>query len=458
MRIGIFGGAFDPVHIRHAEICEGIIGELGLAKLIVAPSFNPPHKNMAEDNFFERVEMLKAALLRNGNEKNSEKIEISLLEYNGKKRNYAYEIVGEIAKKYPKAELFYIIGGDVVREFSTWKNPEKITALATLAVVNRSENNISNALELLKKRLSARIFISKIEKADVSSAHIRTLISLGLDASEYLPNGVEKIIKTAGLYRGFDEYIGLVKGLCSEPLFDHIRRTAVCAVKENEKIGLDYSEVFLSALLHDAAKEIKFIFEGTPTQERNIENAPKQEGNAEKINIDFECESGTPTQEENAEKINIDFSDEKEQTAALKIDGDWLEKRKEKIGAKYYERLKNAEFYAPKDAPLSVLHQFTGAELAEKIGIDDENILRAIRFHTTAKPEMTRLEMLIYTADKIETERDYEGVEGVRRAMKNGLDEGFSECLKVNYKHILNKKITMHGLTQKAAEYYLLKG
>jgi nicotinate-nucleotide adenylyltransferase len=578
MRIGIFGGAFNPVHIHHAEICEGIIGELGLAKLIVVPSFNPPHKNMAEDNFFERVEMLKAALLRNGNEKD-EKIEISLIEYNGKKRNYAYEIVGEIAEQYPVAELFYIVGGDVVREFLTWKNPERITALATIVVVDRSgysssgkdlsegnsrergssesisseydlsegnssecglfrrdlsERNspicgssesispgkdlpesdsgggVSGAAELLKTRLSAKVFISKIERVDISSAHVRTLISLSLDASKYLPNGVEEIIRTAGLYRGFDGYVESLKGLCSAPLFDHIRRTTVCAVKENERIGLDYSEVFLSALLHDAAKEIKFIFvEKSAQSEKHIENTsvdypnekePTQFGrndekinidcengerskqfgkDAEKININFsyekepkqfgrndekiniDCENGERSKQfgRNAEKVNINFPDEKERiepAAVLKIDGEWLKKRREKIGEKYYERLKNAEFYAPKNTPLSVLHQYTGAELAEKVfKISDKNILGAIRFHTTAKPEMTLLEKLIYTADKIESERDYEGVEGIRNAMKNGLDEGFLECLKVNYAHILNKKINIHGLTKEASEYYL---
>ncbi|MDR2090886.1 MAG: hypothetical protein LBP62_04450 [Clostridiales bacterium] len=532
MRIGIFGGAFDPVHIRHTEICRKIIGELCLSRLIVVPSFNPPHKDMPENNFFERVEMLKAALSGcgkkdgngsesdrpsfesaeqceksvsaretaicenaeqceksvsvretaiSGNVKECEKsvsvretvicenteqceksvgvretapfenaeqceksidgrgkdeinkysggekdgsencvIEISLMEYNEKKRNYAFETVREIAEKYPRAELFYIVGGDSLREFSTWKNPEKITAAASVAVVKRPGSDVGEAAEFLKKRLGARIFISDIEEADVSSAYIRTLIALGLDASEYLPKGVPEIISRAGLYRGFEDAVRLVGGLCSEGLFDHIKRTVLCAVKENERFGLDCPEVFLSALFHDAAKEIKF------------------------------------TELKNETRAAEDFYGKNIKTAVLKIDGEWLEKRRGKIDAKYYEKLKNSEYRAPADVPAAVLHQYTGAEIAEKVfGITNENILGAVRFHTTAKPRMSPLEKLIYTADKIESGRDYEGVGGIRAAVKNGLDEGFLECFKTNYKHISEKRGDVGGLTKDAAEYYL---
>lgn len=426
------------MHIRHTEICGKVMTELALSKLIIVPSFNPPHKNILESGFSARKEMLEAAFAFDS------RTEISDAENNGKKNNYACDVVSRIAAENPGAELFYIIGGDSLEEFSGWRNPEVIASLATIVAVARpGYSDAPRLADGIAERFGAKVVVSGISARELSSTYARALISLKIDASKYLPQGVPEIIARRGLYRGFDKYLSFVRGVSGDGLFGHAKRTVLCAVRGGARIGLDYEEAFLSALLHDSAKEIKFII--------RTENGGELPAFRSGVSQSEGACGGGSKEKGSVTALKAD---------TLKLSGNYADNASGEMtesDSEFYEKLKNAEYYAPSDAlGTPVLHQFTGAETAAKVlGITDGNIIDAIACHTTAKPNMTPLDKLVYLADKIEDERDYAGADELRRQFFGGdLDGAFKECLKINYEYVSGKKRGMYYLTQDAYEYY----
>ena len=108
----------------------------------------------------------------------------------------------------------------------------------------------------------------------------------------------------------------------------------------------------------------------------------------------------------------------------------------------------------PRDAlGTPVAYQFAGAESARKYGLCDD-VVSAIMYHTTAKPEMNQLEMLIYSADMTEEGRSFEGVDLLREKLRNDLTEGFKACLKHSYEYLQSQNKNIHHLTKEAYEFY----
>lgn len=144
-------------------------------------------------------------------------------------------------------------------------------------------------------------------------------------------------------------------------------------------------------------------------------------------------------------ELNLDF--EKVKTAALLHDC-----------AKYlnYEDFK--DFNLPEGVPKPVVHAFLGAFVAEKVlGVQDEEILDAIKYHTSGKAKMSTLGKLIFVADMVEKNRDYEGVEMLRALYQVDFERCFIECVKEEMVHLLNKKQPIYIETINAYEYYVKK-
>lgn len=105
--------------------------------------------------------------------------------------------------------------------------------------------------------------------------------------------------------------------------------------------------------------------------------------------------------------------------------------------------------------PAPVVHQYTGADVAHtQYGVDDVDVISAIRCHTTGKPDMTALEKLIFCADVLEEGREYPGVEELRRIIESDFEKGFRACVKSCYDHLLAGGGTFDLLTKACAVYY----
>ncbi|MBR2617126.1 MAG: bis(5'-nucleosyl)-tetraphosphatase (symmetrical) YqeK [Clostridia bacterium] len=109
----------------------------------------------------------------------------------------------------------------------------------------------------------------------------------------------------------------------------------------------------------------------------------------------------------------------------------------------------------PTHVPSPVKHQYAGAELAKNdLGITDEDVLNAIRYHTSARGGMSTLEKLIYVADMIEPGRDYPCVNKLRKLFHKNFDRCFLACLSHTVKHLKKQKKEIYPLTVDALRYY----
>lgn len=120
------------------------------------------------------------------------------------------------------------------------------------------------------------------------------------------------------------------------------------------------------------------------------------------------------------------------------------------------EMLDAGGYDVPKDSIGSpVLHQFLGAKRAERdFKIKNKNILSAIECHTTAKPKMSTLEKLIFAADMLSEDRDFDGLDLLLKVTYSNFDEGFKACLEHSYNYVLSKGKVMYPLTDLAYKYY----
>ncbi len=125
--------------------------------------------------------------------------------------------------------------------------------------------------------------------------------------------------------------------------------------------------------------------------------------------------------------------------------------------AKYLDKNDVKGFEIADDVPQPVVHAFLGAFIAEKyLKINDQEIIDAIRYHTSGKAEMSLLSKLIFVADMIEEDRNYEGVEKLRELYeKADFETCFRECLKEEFLHLINKKQSIYYETINAFNYYV---
>ncbi len=249
-KIGIFGGTFNPVHVEHVALAKSAILELGLDKLIVMPTFLSPHKENSPAPAQDRINMLKIAF------SGVEKVEVSDFEILKQGKSYTYQTV-EHFNGDNSLKLYFIVGGDMLVNFKTWRNPERILSRCTLAVFSR-ENffvDYEKEREYFQNTFSTDFVRLKYVGRDFSSTKIRTYAKLSLSLEGLTPKGVEEYIKEKGVYAPniYEQFI--LKTLPLKRL-KHTADVVVCALKRAKELGLDEEKVKVATTLHDCAKYI----------------------------------------------------------------------------------------------------------------------------------------------------------------------------------------------------------
>ena len=182
MKIGLFGGAFDPVHNGHVAVMSAALNA-GIDRLILIPTGNPPHKNKSSVTDEDRLKMLSLAA---ANKKN---VTISSYELEKEGVSYSADTAEHFSRLFPKDELFFIIGDDSYRDFGLWHEPERIMKVCTLLVFPRAgEEVLPPAVKMPMK------------KVEISSSEIRKKIKCGMDISGAVPEGVLNYIYEKKLY------------------------------------------------------------------------------------------------------------------------------------------------------------------------------------------------------------------------------------------------------------------
>lgn len=254
MKIGIYGGSFDPPHIEHINIAKNAIKELGLDKLVVVPARLPPHKpNSVLLDGNRRKEMLEIAFSK---EILEGKIEISDFELSSQERSYTYLTIERFKSVYKDAELFFLVGTDMLEDFPTWKNPLSILESAKLFVTSREGEDLEKAKTLFNQSFigfnDSLIFARYVGKK-ISSTDVRNRLLLGLSVEGKLDAGVIKYIEDCGIYKG-DAKAAFVRKSLPISRLTHTLGVMNLAKTYAKRLKIDENKAVLAAMLHDVAK------------------------------------------------------------------------------------------------------------------------------------------------------------------------------------------------------------
>jgi len=198
MRVGVFGGTFDPPHMGHLILAAEALHQLRLDRLLWVLTQDPPHKHGRMIRPWEaRLEMVRLATVEDP------AFEISRVDIDRPGPHYAVDTMGILAQQIPGAELFYLIGGDSLHDLPTWHAPRQfLQACAGLGVMRRPGDSINlDALENVLPGISARVHFITTPLLEISSTDIRQRISDGRPFRYYLIPAVYQYILKTKLYQ-----------------------------------------------------------------------------------------------------------------------------------------------------------------------------------------------------------------------------------------------------------------
>ena len=389
MRIGVYGGSYNPPHLGHALAAAELIRELRLDRLLIVPAADPPHKALPSGSPapMERLALCRAAFA------GIPGVELCDLELRREGKSYTVDTLTELKAQNPADELILIMGTDMFLSFSTWREPERIAAMAALAVMRREENTaiwaeVQREAQRLEQTMHARVIPVENRCIQISSTTVRRLLAFGA------PDGLAAPVLAMILANGWYLTDGSLKDLpfdrlcaCSLELHDekrraHVRGTCETAEALARHWGADPDAARRAGILHDITKAL---------------------GPKEQLHI---CE-------------------------------------------KYDMMLTKTQRENPK-----LLHAKTGAVIAREIFGESEEVFRAIWWHTTGRVNMSLLEKILYIADYMEPNRSFSGVETLRELVWKDLDAAIWCGLdqSVSYLRELNRVIDEDSL--QAWEYY----
>jgi len=217
MKLGIFGGTFNPIHYGHLIVAEEVRKRLRLDRIIFMPSGNPPLKDTELAGARHRYKMVKLAASKN------RAFAVSDIEYKKKGKSYSVDTFEKLRRLYRGARLYFIAGIDAFMDIPNWWQPEKLVGLTDFIVVSRPSfkftdlasspylkisRNILKRLDEAKfktyktKLKSGReIIMMRVEPVEVSATGIRKRIRQGKNIKNLLPEEVESYIITHKIYR-----------------------------------------------------------------------------------------------------------------------------------------------------------------------------------------------------------------------------------------------------------------
>lgn len=395
MNIGVYGGTFDPPHWGHITAARAAMEQLGLDKLVLIPDRVPPHKALPEGSASPEQRLEMAAL---ATAELGRRAEVSDRELRRDGPSYTSDTLAALRREYPEDTLWLLMGSDMFLSLQTWHAPEKIMALARIAPFSREAEDESAAFAAQKARLE-REYGAQI--CIVQNPEVRELSSTEVRAalaagqgSNLLPPAVYGYVLREHLYGTHKVLTGLTP--------DELRPIALSYLKPKR----------MPHVLGTEQEAVRLVrrYGGDETQARIaalLHDCTKKLDMAQQLAL--------------CEKYGI-MLDELEQKA------------------------------------LKLLHSKTGAAIARDVfGVEDA-VYDAILYHTTGKPDMTRLEKIIYLADYIEPTRDFPGVDALRKTVYEDLDKGLLMGLTMTIQEMEEMGNPVHHLTRDARDYLLKRG
>ena len=392
--IGLFGGTFDPVHLGHRYLAEAAVKEAGLDRLIIMPAKIPPHK--ADANIVsgkQRLEMCRLAF------EDMSKAEVSDYELGLEGKSYSYNTVRWLKDKEPDSRICFIMGSDQLEVFDSWYRWQELLELADILVLSREDELAADELEKKAARITdipGKVTVIRVKPFEISSTKIREMLANNDDCSCYLDKKVIEYIKSEELY-----------GTASRQVF---AKKQFSGYKAYIKEHLSKKRAQHSINVADAAVKLARLYDGD-----------EEKAYVAGLLHDVCKEMPPEKQLEYVLRSPLDVSE--------------------------YEKRSPALFHAVAGSVF----------IQEEFGITDEELIRAIRYHTVACGDMDKLSQIIYIADLISEDRDYKDVKKMRKYAEQGLEKAMLEALKFSLADSVGKENTIPLCTLEAYNYFLKK-
>ena len=262
MKIGIYGGTYNPPHTGHMQAAAEAVRLLKLDKLLLIPDRIAPHKEIPTGSPTpeQRLEMLRIAAAGHP------QMEVSDIELKREGPSFSYLTVQQLRAQYPDAELILLMGTDMFLSFHTWREPERITKEATIGVFYRGEKGEKE--QILAKKHAMEVQGAKVELVEnrilsISSTQLRRLIAFQC-AGEFLPAGVGSFICENGLYDTavdwknlpMEQLEAVVLRLLNPNRVNHVLGCRDTAIALAKRWGANETDAARAGLLHDVTKAL----------------------------------------------------------------------------------------------------------------------------------------------------------------------------------------------------------
>ncbi len=391
MKIGIYGGTFDPPHLAHMAAARVAMEQLELDRLLIIPDQEPPHKGLPADAASPQQRLEMADLIADGL---GPRAEASDLELRREGVSYTADTVEQLHESYPNDELWLLMGTDMFLTIENWYQPERIFQYAGIAAFSRSHEDTGEMFqeqsENLQRRFQARTKIVDLPQVmELSSRDLRRMLASewnggNVDPGQFLWTPVYGYILREGLFGTkadlkhlSDKHLRAVSySMVKAKRLPHIQGTEEEAVRLAKHWGVDPERARRAAILHDCTK----------------------------------------------------YWSLEEQVACCDKYGIQLDEM-ERTGVKF-------------------LHSKTGAAMAKYVFGEPDDVYDAIFCHTTGKPGMNTFEKILYLADYMEPSRDFEGVEELRRLVYEDLDKAMIYGLEMTMEELKEKGAIVHPNTK----------
>jgi len=262
MKLGLFGGTFNPPHNGHRMLAKKAVVTLGLDRLILMPAGIPPHKIMPENTAGQEDRFRMTCLLADSLKKEGIQTEVSRLELERDGKSYTSDTLRTLREEYPEDEITLIMGGDMFLSLDRWHEAEAIFSLARIAAAAREGEEWNRMLKKKKeyeKIFSARVTLLEGDVLELSSTDIRNSMEKG-EAQLLLPPEVAAYAEEKKLYRAapeksFEEIKKQLEGELSDFRMSHIMGVVQESVRLAKLHRIDTEKARMAALLHDCTKE-----------------------------------------------------------------------------------------------------------------------------------------------------------------------------------------------------------
>ncbi len=195
MRLGIFGGTFDPPHVGHLLVAQDAITALSLDRLLIVPAATQPLKQGQHTLAHHRLTMVQHGFA------GVAEMVVDPIEIERGGLSFMVDTVESLRRRWPAAELYLLIGDDVVATLPQWREPERLRSMVRLVILRRdSAGSVTEWPSNQRDEPGLPVQHLATRQVDVSSTEIRARVRAGRSIRGFVTDAVADYIASAGLY------------------------------------------------------------------------------------------------------------------------------------------------------------------------------------------------------------------------------------------------------------------